>query len=112
MDCRNKLSGGKIPVLSTVTGESIRIKSNSEQSGEITDEVIAHSAKPHFVFQLVMSKNLPTYCIQPRIYDLGMLHSLFIDFDLGNSFWKAGNKFFSIVINDWRENLDCRQQPV
>lgn len=77
-----------------------------------TDEVISHSAKPNFVFKLVMSKNLATDCVQSGIDDFCMFDSTSVSFDLGNSFGEACDEFFGIVIHDGRENLNCGKQSV
>jgi len=74
-----------------------------------TNEMISDSSKFHFILELIMSEDFSADGIQSWIDNLGIFYSIGAHFYLCNTVGEAIDKFFCIVANDGRDDVNSRE---
>jgi hypothetical protein len=67
----------------------------------LTYKMISNSPQFHFVLELFVPKNLSADRIQARVDDFCDFNARFLDLHSRNTFRKAFDKFFGVIVKNW-----------
>ena len=103
------LIGGRVRQVVKCLHFRWRLLSANQECIGCTNEMISHSSEFHFILELVMSEDFSADGIQSWIDNLGIFSSIGAHFYFYNTAGEAIDKFFRIVANDGRDDVNSRE---